>query len=315
MNKTLRTAMAVGATVAVPALANALIRARSQTAANTLGGEEHYFSWRQGDIFYTTAGEGSPLLLVHGIGAGNSSYEWQHNFLPLSESFRVYALDLLGFGLSDRPRLAYRGRIYVDLLHDFVEQVICEPANAIASSLSAAYLVETAALIPESFLRLMLVSPCGVTRLNTPPGLAGKVAAFALRAPVWGQTAYNMITSRRAIGHQLRDTFYANPESVSEPMIRHYHRSSHQRGAREVVAAFIGGYLNLDARESFAALDLPLKLVWGQEARYCPVDDAPAWLELNPRAELTVIEEAGEMPHAEQPLLFNAVVQEQLRGR
>ena len=75
--------------------------------SNRLGGELRYYRWRGGDLAYAVAGEGEPLLLVHGIYAGASSFEFRKNFGELSRSFRVYALDLLGCGLSERPRRRY----------------------------------------------------------------------------------------------------------------------------------------------------------------------------------------------------------------
>jgi len=312
MNRWLRATVAAGAALGVPALVNAVVQARAAAPASALGGEERYFTWRHGDIFYSTAGEGSPLLLVHGIGAGASSYEWQHNFLELSESFRVYALDLLGFGLSDRPPVRYHARLYVDLLHDFIEQVIGEPVNAIGSSLSCAYLVDNAAHSPQHFLRLMLACPAGVTSLAGRPGFRGSLAVSMFRLPVLGQTAYNLLASHRAVRHELRERLFADPDRVTPAMVRHYYRASHLPGSVGPVAAFIGGYLNLDVSEAFATLELPVRLVWGAEATYTPVEEAQVWLDLNPRAELTVIGNAGMLPHSEQPLEFNRLVEEQL---
>ncbi len=313
MNKTWRAALLAGAAVGAPALANALISRRAEAPPNVLGGEECCFEWDLGNIAYSVAGEGSPLLLVHGIGAGASSYEWQYNFLPLSETFRVYALDLLGFGGSDRPAVRYTPELYVRLLQDFIAAVVCDPVNAVGSSLSAAYLVAAAARRPHDFLRLMLVNPAGVKTLQGGPGVGGKVAARLFRLPVLGQTAYNVLASHRSVAHQLRDRLFADREHVTPAMVRHYYQSSHQPGAVNPIAAFVSGYLNLDVSADFARLDLPVRLVWGREAAYSPVENADAWLDLNPRARLTVIEEAGMLPHSEQPPEFNRLVERQMR--
>ena len=73
---------------------------------SALGGEAKSFSWKHGQIFYKEQGlqnSGVPIVFVHGIGPGMSSFMWRKNFDALSEKFRVYALDLLGFGFSDKP--------------------------------------------------------------------------------------------------------------------------------------------------------------------------------------------------------------------
>ena len=77
---------------------------------NRLGGEVRYYRWRGGNLAYSVAGEGEPLLLVHGVYAGASSYEFRKNFEELSRNFRVYALDLLGCGMSERPSRRYGPR-------------------------------------------------------------------------------------------------------------------------------------------------------------------------------------------------------------
>lgn len=82
-----------GLALGLAALNRRLERSGGQIG-NMVGGEIRYFRWRDEDLSYTVAGEGPPLLMVHGVYAGASSFEFRKNFLALSESFRVYALDL-----------------------------------------------------------------------------------------------------------------------------------------------------------------------------------------------------------------------------
>ena len=103
----LRAALAVGGFVGGLALLNRWLEGRSAYPATRLGGETRRYRWRGGELAYTVAGEGEPLLMVHGVYAGSSSLEFCKNFEELSKSFRVYALDLLGCGMSERPRRRY----------------------------------------------------------------------------------------------------------------------------------------------------------------------------------------------------------------
>ena len=80
----------------------AIRRNASEPDNSALGGEAHFFPWKHGRVFYKTAGldnAGPPLVFIHGIGAGASSFMWRKNFDELARDFPVYALDLLGFGL------------------------------------------------------------------------------------------------------------------------------------------------------------------------------------------------------------------------
>jgi len=105
-----KTVLAGGAGVAALVAVNASIKRRATDPDNSaLGGDAHFYDWKHGRVFYKTAGQqnsGLPLLFVHGVGAGVSSFMWRKNFDDLSSSFRVYAPDLLGFGLSDKPATA-----------------------------------------------------------------------------------------------------------------------------------------------------------------------------------------------------------------
>jgi hypothetical protein len=91
----LRTLLWTGAAVGAAALANAVIFYKTPPLTSKLsGGEVRYFPTPEGDVFYKKAGDGPPLLLVHGIGAGASSFEWRNVWEPLAEQHTVYALDL-----------------------------------------------------------------------------------------------------------------------------------------------------------------------------------------------------------------------------
>ena len=104
----LRTALlAIGGICGGLALYNRRLERGGGQLPNRLGGVVRYYRWGGGDLAYSVAGEGEPLLLVHGVYAGASSFEFRKNFQEMSRSFRVYALDLLGCGMSERPSRRY----------------------------------------------------------------------------------------------------------------------------------------------------------------------------------------------------------------
>ena len=135
--------LAGSAGVAALAAFNAAIRRGvSEPDDSALSGEARFFLWKHGRVFYKKSGAGNPgppVVFIHGIGAGSSSFMWRKNFDELAKDFQVYALDLLGFGLSDKPASAsYSADLYVDLVSDFIRAVCGYPCNIIASSLGAA---------------------------------------------------------------------------------------------------------------------------------------------------------------------------------
>src|SRR5437762_1665572 len=117
---------------------NRLTESLSGELDTILTGEERRYPWKYGDMFYEVKGarDAKPLLLIHGFGPGASSYEWRKNVDALSEQFRVFTLDLLGFGLSDHPGIDYTAETFSDLISDFLKEAIGKPAVVVAHGLT-----------------------------------------------------------------------------------------------------------------------------------------------------------------------------------
>lgn len=95
--------------------------------------EGEYYDWRFGKIFYKKEGSGTPLLLVHTLDAAASSAEWKYLMDKLVENHTVYVLDLLGCGKSDKPQITYTNYLYVQLISDFIRNIIGQKTDVIAS--------------------------------------------------------------------------------------------------------------------------------------------------------------------------------------
>lgn len=212
---------------------------------NRLGGETRYYRWRGGDLAYWVAGEGEPLLLVHGVYAGASSFEFRKNFEELSKSFRVYALDLLGCGMSERPSRRYGPGDVALQVEDFVRGEIGDSAHLVASSLTAALLVPAVVRSPRHFAKLVLICPTGYGTLDRPSGRLGDVIYGLFLAPVLGNTLYHALVSAWGIRYYLGSMAYHDADLVTEELVEDYYRISHQPGARYFPAAFVSGKLNL----------------------------------------------------------------------
>ena len=123
-----------------------------QPLESPLPGEAHIYRWKRGHIFYKALGpeEAPPLVLLHAPDIGASSYEMRHLMEPLAKQFRVYAPDLPGFGLSDRPGMDYSAETYITLIQDFLRDVVGQPAMLVANGLSNNYAVACSAAQPRT---------------------------------------------------------------------------------------------------------------------------------------------------------------------
>ena len=308
--------LAGGAGLAALAAVNASVaREAPEPETGALGGEEGWYEWGEGRVFYRHAGREAapPLLFVHGVGAGARSFTWRRNFAPLAADFRVYAVDLLGFGYSDKPPTApYSADLYVRLIADFVREVIGRPANVVASSLGAAFAVRAADEHPGLIESLVLVSPAGADNLHARPGVGGAAFYGLLHSPVLGTSFYNVMTGERSIRDYARKQLYYDRRHVTPQLVAHYYAVSHRPGAQYAITAFISGYLNTDVREPFARLAQPTTLVWGRQDAANPVEQAAELLRLNPRARLEVFDHCRMMPQEEHAERFNDLVRETL---
>ena len=309
---------AAGAGVAALAAVNAAVaREAPEPETGAVGGEAGSFDWKHGQIFYRHAGqeEAPPVVFVHGIGAGARAFMWRRNFLPLARHFRVYALDLLGFGYSDKPaNVPYSADLYVELISDFLRDVVARPAAVVAHTLSAAFAVRVADEHPELINSLVLVSPTGADNLSARPGVTGAAFYGLLHSPVLGTSFYNAVTSERGVRDYARDQLFYERRFATPRLVAHYYAVSHLPGAQYAATAFLSGYLNTDIREPFARLRQPATLAWGKQDITNPIDQAGQLLSLNPRARLEVFDRCRMMPQEEHAERFNALLRDAFRS-
>jgi pimeloyl-ACP methyl ester carboxylesterase len=297
--------------LAIPAVINNIIFSNAKALGNTLGGEGRFWPWREGDIFYARDGAGeTPIVFLHGIYAGASIFEWRKNFNALSKNNDVIALDWLGFGLSDKPNIRYSDMLYIDLITDFLREVVGKPCIVVASSLGAAYAIEAAAHLPDIVKSLVLVCPSGYRNLLTPEDTPAQEIKFkVMSAPILGPSLYNVISSRANLWKYLCDEVYFDPSYVTEEVVDHYATASHQYGAQYAPLAFISGELGHSVQDAMPKLtQKDIRIVWGREAIQSPLADAEPFLSANKNAELKVFDKAGLLPHDEQAEGFNRMV-------
>ncbi len=308
----LTTSAVIGGTVGALAIYNKVTQSMAGELDTVLRGEERRYPWKYGDMFYEVKGsrDAKPLLLIHGFGPGASSYEWRKNVDTLAEQFRVYVIDLLGFGLSDRPAIDYSAETFTDLIGDFIKEVINKPTTVVAHGLTCAYVIATAFRKPQLFERLILVAPNPAILQESLPGPLSSVWKGLLRTPVIGEFVYNLLTSRQAIrGYYDRQGFY-NPGLITDELVEYIFTTAHQLNSRYAAASFVSNFLTLDVHEELARLQMSVVAVWGREALMTPSGSSEAFKRVNPRIETRIIDKSSFQVQDEQAAQFNNLVRE-----
>lgn len=239
-----------------------------------VSGERRNLDSRVGQLSYYVAGpaEGAePLLLVHSVNAAGSAYEVR----PLYERYRlgrrVYALDLLGFGCSERVDRTYTPSQMTDAIHAMVGEIRRIhgglPIDALALSLSSEFLARAAAETPGAFRSLALVSPTGFGRPGWRKGRADKPRAMpsfrnVLAFPFWSRAFFDLLTSRPSIRFFLEKTW--GSKKIDEGLLDYDYLTTHQPGAQHAPYSFVSGLLfSADIRRIYASLQIPVWMAHG----------------------------------------------------
>jgi pimeloyl-ACP methyl ester carboxylesterase len=248
------------------------------------------------------------MLLIHSINAAASAFEMRAPFSELARDHTVYALDLLGYGESDRPARRYQASDYIALIGAALER-IGAPTVLVASSLGAAYAIAAAAERPQLVRALVLICPTGISQLADPPSPAMRAFYRVLRGPV-GQLLFRGLVSRGGTRYFLRQQAYASDASLDAETVDGFYRSSHRPGAIYAPICFLSGWLNCQIGAQFAQLTQPILIVWGRQATTTPVARADEFLARNHRAQLAVVEAASLLVQDEQPAEFSRLVRD-----
>ena len=242
--------------------------------------------------------DGRPLLLVHSVNAAGSAYEVKPIYERYCSARPVYALELPGFGFSDRPDAPYSWRGMTDALLAMLGEIARRHAttpDVLTLSLSSEFAARAAVERPGAMHSLALVSPTGFSRRRF-PGASPRVLAF-LRFPLWNRAVFRLLTTRASIRYFLRRTW--GSRDIDEALADYDWLTARQPGARHVAYHFVSGYLfSPDIFDFYQRLELPVWLAHGTRGDF--VDYAKAeQMRGRPNWRLTVLE-TGALPHFER---------------
>lgn len=257
-----------------------------------------------GDLYYTVAGpeDALPVVLVHDFYAGASSYEYRSVFSRLARQYRVYAPDWLGFGMSERPPLAFTGEFYATALAGFLRDVVQRPAIVIAAGRAANVAARAASDEPDLFERLALVSPEIEAGMRLDPTAGQTVARTAQRISL-GMLPYALLSTRPLL---RRMALERADGAASEDALDHQYASAHQFGGQYALLALVTGELDLPIQNEAPLVQPPLLLIAGERDTRRPRDMMEDLAILNPYTELEVVPAAGASVFEDQPLRFLA---------
>ena len=263
---------------------------------------KHTYHWRFGDISYTMKGEGKPILLIHNLKEDSSSIEWSEIIPKLSKTNTVYAIDLLGCGLSEKPDITYTSYMYTQLVNDFVRNVIKKQTSVIATGRSASFVLGACNVNEDAYEDIILINPENIHTLCKAPSKRTKTAKLILRTPVIGTFIYHLLTKRKHIEEAFIENYFYDRESIPEALIDCYYESAHigEGKAKNVYISVKGRYSNANIIRTLKNINKSIHIIAGHELPGIE-GDMKEYQYYNPAIEVEYIDYTKGLPQLEAP--------------
>lgn len=277
------------------------------------------WTWRDYGINYTVMGEGKPLLLIHGFGA--SIGHWRKNIPVLADKgYQVFAIDLLGFGVSDKPALDYSLELWQELIKDFWTAKIDRPTVFVGNSIGGLLGLTVATNHPEITAGVVVINSAGglnhrPEELFFPLSLVMSVFTKLVSSPLTGRLIFNQVRQKHRIRRTLHQV-YRNPEAVTDELVEMLYAPSCDPGAQGVFASILTAPPGRPPQELLPNLKSPLLVLWGEDDPWTPIKGATIYQDLannNSNVEFYPIPQAGHCPHDEKPETVNQLILEWLQ--
>jgi len=281
-----------------------------QVMESTIAVPGQFWEWRGQQVYYVKSGEKSsdrpPLLLIHGFGA--STDHWRKNIIGLSNEFEVWAIDLLGFGRSAKPDWQYSGDLWRDQLHDFITEVIGQPAVLVGNSLGGYAALCVASQRPSSAAGLVLVNSAGpFTDLKaTPPKpdpireVMGAVTRSLFQQD-WASYLLFQYVRQKFLIRKTLGKVYLDQSAVTDRLVEEIYQPSCDPGAPKVFASVFRTPQGERVDVLLGQLTCPLLMLWGEADPWIKARDRGAkFRECYPQLTEYYLQ-AGHCPHDEVP--------------
>lgn len=271
--------------------------------------DEKYYDWRFGRIFYTKKGSGSPILLIHDLNVCSSACEWNKIENELAKTNTVYTLDLLGCGRSGKPNLTYTNFLYVQLITDFINHIIGEKTDVIATGESGSFVLMACTNDNTIIDKVMLVNPGDLISLAKIPTKRTKMMRYVINTPVIGTFIYNILINKRTIEEDFRSSYFYDSNKIDERSIMRYFESSHKCNthSKYLYASIRSRYTNVNVMRCLKDLNNSIFIIVGN-ANPENALIANQYQNQLPSIEIVGINKTKHLPQLESPSDFTEQV-------
>ena len=261
-----------------------------------------FYEWKQGDIFYKKLGKGNPILLVHDLETSSSSEEWNKIAKKLAKNNTVYMIDLIGCGRSDKPALQYTNYLYVQLISNFIKDVIKEKTDVIATNLSSSFVIMANNLNNELFNKIILINPCSMEKLEAIPNNILKIKQKCIQLPLLGTFIYNILNTHGKTDIVFKTKYFSHSQSVQTKLVDTYYESAHLDGGngKYLFSSLLANYVNINIKHAVKKLDSNVFLIMSRDIKN-NIKVSDDYYRTNKKITINNISNSGLYPQLENP--------------
>jgi 3-oxoadipate enol-lactonase len=244
------------------------------------------------ELVYEIAGEGEPLLFIHGLGSSRGDWEAQVEYF--ADRYQAIVFDVRGHGESSKPAGPYSVPLFAADTVKLLNALGVGPAHVVGISMGGMIGLQLALDHPEAVRSLVIVNS----------GAEFVVRSFKERMQVWQRFLIVRLLGMRKMGEVLSERLFPKPEQegLREVFVERWARND-PRAYQEAMRAIVGW----SVADRLGDLGCPTMVI-ASDNDYTPVAEKQAIVEQVPRAALVVIEDARHAVTAEKPEQFNAVL-------
>lgn len=256
-------------------------------------------------VHYLEQGEGQPIILIHGF--LYNTVMWKKNIEDLAKKFKVYAVDLWGWGYSERLKdLNYSFEGYARQVIGFMDALKIPKASLVGQSMGGGTSVYAAAHFPDRIDKLILVDPAVIPY---PMTTTGRIYQF----PYVGEFL-NALPGNGLIKKNIQTVWFYDSKKVTDDYVEEVARPLTIQGSLDGLMFILRNvlkepYVEPEAQK-LAQLNKPILIVHGREDKAVPLDRSQKLNALWKGSELVIFEKAGHTPHEEHPEKFNPLAVE-----
>jgi pimeloyl-ACP methyl ester carboxylesterase len=245
-------------------------------------------------LHYQEKGEGTPLVLIHGY--TSLHYTWNDVFEPLSKKFRVIAVDLKGFGFSDKPDGDYTRREQAKLVRGLLDHLKIEKTWLAGSSMGGEVSLNVALQSPERVAGLILIDSAGVKFESR-----SRSSSEAFKIPFLGRAfAALALLSEDTIRDGLRRSYF-DRSKITDKTVRMYHLPLTGNNGQRAAALASQQWDFYSIEGGLGKINVPALIIWGAEDEVIPLGTGRKMNSLIKNSELKVYENTGHLPQEEVP--------------